>query len=55
MTGQSGSYDYYTCKDCGNHICVSPFSILNESEKENIAMNEKHIVQTLNMFVYRLT
>lgn len=41
MTDQSGSYDYYTCKDCGNHICVSPFSILNESEKENITMNEK--------------
>lgn len=41
MTDQSGSYDYYTCEDCGNNICVSPFSILNESEKENTAMNEK--------------
>lgn len=41
ITGQTGTYDYYTCKDCGNHICVSPFSILNESEKENIEMNKK--------------
>lgn len=37
---QTGSYDYYMCKECGNHICVSPFSILSENEEESLAMNE---------------
>lgn len=37
---QTGSYDYYMCKECGNHICVSPFSILIENEEESLAMNE---------------
>lgn len=39
MTGQNGSYDYYTCKDCGNCICVSPFSIL--STQEDVVMIEE--------------
>lgn len=32
---QTGSYDYYMCKECGNHICVSPFSTLNTSEEDS--------------------
>ncbi len=32
MTGQNGDYDYYTCKSCGNHICVNPFAVLNSAE-----------------------
>lgn len=40
QTGQTGSYDYYMCKECGNHICVSLFPVLSENEEESLAMNE---------------